>query len=300
MARFTPARTATIAAVSLLIAASPLPQPTPTPTKTVQKEERVGAGEDQKTTAEGRPAKPATPAVNLPQTPDANEVRGHPTNEQGQPATPDWITRFTGVLALVAVLQFLAMMIQALYMRRGLSLTKEAADAARDSARVARDSLEISQRAQVSIENINLSKSAQWIDYELRNSGNLPATALAIKVSLDTPGQIAPPQQWMFCVKTDPSGLSLAPGEVSQQRYPSLRDVRNSDDIADSLSNLEGLQDGVRHATESALSSKRKTCLRFTIAISYLDGFGKQRTSWVWFIFDPAVGEFKPFGSRQE
>src|ERR1700736_5210248 len=109
---------ATIAvAALLLVAATPLPQLTPTTSKAAHKVERAGVSQTEPATAQGYPNNPATPTVNLTKTPNADEVAQHTTNNRGQPATPDWITLFTGVLATVAVLQFLAMMAQAFYMR---------------------------------------------------------------------------------------------------------------------------------------------------------------------------------------
>jgi hypothetical protein len=62
-------------------------------------------------------------------------------------SAPDWVTLFTGVLAVAAVLQFIVFCVQAAYMYRGLSLTKQAADAATRSVQIA-------NRARVRVEAV--------------------------------------------------------------------------------------------------------------------------------------------------
>jgi hypothetical protein len=76
------------------------------------------------------------------------DKKGHIKPPPVQPSkTPfDLIMVFTGVLALVAVLQFLAMVAQAKYMREGLADTKKAANAAKSAAETASGQLEAYER----------------------------------------------------------------------------------------------------------------------------------------------------------
>lgn len=183
----------------------------------------------------------------------------------------------------------------------GIRANVRTAKAAEEAAKIARDSLEISQRAQVSIENVRLGFGSRWVDYELVNSGKQPATGVAIGYFIGTNPEIIIPRPEMYYRSPDPLfGLVLAAGEAVPQRYPSLRDVRESNGPQDSAFGLAGLQEAVAKACGEALTPDSKVYLQFAILIAYWDGFGKERQSWRWFLYDPALSEFKPFGSRQD
>jgi hypothetical protein len=68
-------------------------------------------------------------------------------DSHGNESAPDWITLLTGVIAFTAVVQVIAMFVQARYMRQGLRLTKQAADAADASVKQAMDMARLDQRA---------------------------------------------------------------------------------------------------------------------------------------------------------
>jgi hypothetical protein len=103
---------------------------------------------------------------------------------------------------------------------RLLRVTNKAAVAATNSATNACESLEISQRVQVSIEGVAFGQGGR-IDYVLRNSGRMSETQVGIQVSLEKKADLKAPEGWKVIIKPDPMGISVAPGEVSPQSYPS-------------------------------------------------------------------------------
>jgi hypothetical protein len=90
------------------------------------------------------------------------------------------IANYTKWLAVLAAFQFLAMFVQAIFLRKTLGATKEAADAAKKSAEVAENALILLDRPYVFVfgvrefhldpDNLELS-----VDYEVANFGKTPA-----------------------------------------------------------------------------------------------------------------------------
>jgi hypothetical protein len=114
-----------------------------------------------------------------------NDARQNPSYA----TSPNWIIWLTAALVFVGVMQFFAMGLQAYYMCRALTITKEAADAATQSAKVAAQALHLSERAYMAIVHSDVvpdgtSHEAPWhITLTIMNVGHTLATKL--EISLD-------------------------------------------------------------------------------------------------------------------
>lgn len=296
-----------------VLSASPTPQPSQ---RGIEAGSREPAPKQNKSGQQERGSGTTTPAVDIaplvaPSRP-AQEASAAPSGNQTEKGEPNtiseerfrfeslklsrkiiWLTTVLAAVNGVEVFLFLFTMLA----------TVRAANAAKESANTARKSLEISQRAQVSIESVNLSRGCQWINYELRNSGSLPATKVTVRHFIGTKPDIAMPTRWklqMSYAEPEPPGFSLAPNEISAERYPSLRNVKDSADVKDSAFDLAGLEESVREHVERALTLDNKLYLQFGVSVAYFDGFEQKRTSWVWLVYDLAIGEFRRFASRQD
>jgi len=99
------------------------------------------------------------------------------------------IAKYTGFLALLAFLQFIAMAIQAGFLSKTLGATKEAADAAKKSADVAEKALTLVERPYVfvhSISKFHMSKNINpAITYEVANFGKTPAIIQCAQAALE-------------------------------------------------------------------------------------------------------------------
>jgi hypothetical protein len=91
-------------------------------------------------------------------------------------------------IAVLSYFQFRATHRQAAYMERGLAMSDKAATAAADSAKIARDTLVITQRADLKISSVNwnskgLFDSAAVVTLTITNYGNTQATAVLPRLS---------------------------------------------------------------------------------------------------------------------
>jgi len=92
--------------------------PTPTPGKPIRKPESVSSGKSKEAESDHAPTEPPV-AVGQSNTPPCDKRAADRSSEQGNKSTQDhWITWFTGVLAVVAVFQFGAMIAQFVAARR--------------------------------------------------------------------------------------------------------------------------------------------------------------------------------------
>jgi hypothetical protein len=166
--------------------AQPLPPPIPTPGEQSEPEQHPTTQDTQTRQSNQQPPEEPIPMVKQPEAPQnnakANEARQNPTHT----TTPDWITWLTAALVFVGVMQFSAMCVQAYYMRRGLRVTQQAADAATRSAEVAVQALHLSERAYIAIVHADVvpdgtSHEAPWhITLTIMNVGHTLATMLEI------------------------------------------------------------------------------------------------------------------------
>ena len=128
------------------------PNPIPGPAKASEKEKKLRKDKTQITDKDDRPTEKPPPTINLPTTPIIGKQDRDPSNNKENPSSPNWwIAAFTGVLALAALVQLFVYGRQARYMRAGLKLTRQAADAATKGAGVAESSLKVVQRAWLAV-----------------------------------------------------------------------------------------------------------------------------------------------------
>jgi hypothetical protein len=169
-----------------------------------------------------------------------------------------FITLFTGVLAVVAILQWLAMRKQSQHMRDGLVATNKAADAAKESA-----------NALISAERAFLLTSLDWIpgysslSYDREGIGTTSARVRLCCINAGrTPGQILEGKAGMMILDALPKALDFT---NAKERLAAKGPIRVGDS---KLWEVTVQCDGIADPTH------------FTVVfgvIPYLDIFGKQR-----------------------
>jgi len=149
---------------SLLVGQSPPPPPTPTETS----EEKQDAGHSEYSNSDLLKQLIAATEENR----KAVERQSRENSEQS--ANDWWIVWFTGALTFVGIVQLIAMFRQAGYMKEGLRLTEQAADAATQSVKVL-------NRARIVIDKFKFSdevyapKADFGFKYALVNKGHTTA-----------------------------------------------------------------------------------------------------------------------------
>ena len=199
-------------------------------------------------------------------------------------STDWWIVFFTGLLAVVAVLQFLAMHRQANYMRDGLALTKQSSDAATESARIAKATLELSQRADISIEKIEKVTTDDSFDRGFIT----PSTVLTISAKNHgrTRGNDASTKVFVGTNAREPR---LVGAEISQTIIPPETTVHIL--LTQANTWLEPPE-----FTELATFA---TCLVIRVEILYTDVFGTRHHTITTGEFHPHLGKTGGFIARQ-
>jgi hypothetical protein len=151
--------------------------PSPTPLKVGQEQQNASPAEPADSGPDrGVPnrstAQPALPVAPQPQA-EPTDGNNQPNNE----APEDWrIVWFTGILTLVAVLQFIAMIVQSKFMRDGLIETKKAAEAAKKSANAAKSTLRLN-RPWLITRDWEVRHEAPWVfvAFAIENTGTTTA-----------------------------------------------------------------------------------------------------------------------------
>lgn len=187
--------------------------PSPTPSVAAQEKQQHNSATSQ-------------PDIKSGQVTKENDCVENQSAQDDQESSPDWITRFTGMLAIVALLQLIAMVAQAIYMRRALRDGKKVAEAAKESAEAATqsvESLKILNRARINIEaiffeNVDDDKSETFrVKCKIRNSG---ATTGHIFRQLDSFFWRATnrelPEQPPYPTGGDPKDFDIAPNQLIQ------------------------------------------------------------------------------------
>jgi hypothetical protein len=149
-------------------------QPPPqAPSKTGQVKRNIHADENSKRNTDDKHAPKSGASINQNK-PDSSSAQKDSKGDQisdGSPLSNLLLVIFTGVLAILAILQFWAMHRQAEYMRRGLQISvkqarianrsalaaKASAEIAAQSAKLAEDTLHLTERADILVEWVRLS-----------------------------------------------------------------------------------------------------------------------------------------------
>jgi len=155
--------------------------------------------------------------------------------------------------------------------------------AIREQGRIANESLRISQRANLGIEDIRFEDGR--VKYRVRNSGH--TTATEINGGVYNLGTSAHVTHRILQLITDPFGRVMSPGESEEHEAPLIEPVRegvqpliSKQNIADAIAGKIPIQIGIAH--------------------TYMDGFDNQRTSWRFFLYEPELNRFRPHGARQD
>jgi hypothetical protein len=143
-----------------LFCAAQSPIPAPTPSETRQEPQTSASDSGDESAEQNQPTSAAMPTVNQTTTPKTGEITSDDSDEESKPPPSDrWLTWFTGTLAVVAVLQLVALVCQ---------------------GRQSQRTFEIGQRAYVTIQDVKIHQellpdSDPSVAIEYRNSGRTPA-----------------------------------------------------------------------------------------------------------------------------
>ncbi len=164
------------------------------------------------------------------------------------------------------------------------AVTKKAADAAKGSAVVAQQALEITNRARVSIEDVEISVGAAAVSFNLRNSGAVPATAIG----------------FLYHRGFDQSIYNISPETVYRApEIPGRGETLAAQESRPFQKQLVPLDQSPAGMEEIGEVMNGAVTVNVGIIVSYLDGFGKERTRWRWYSASGDPGKFKLFASRQ-
>jgi hypothetical protein len=209
---------ATVPVVIALLLQIPRPSqpPPPTPPKATQDKQRHEDAD--KSYVDAKKKTPRDTPATLPENISvgrSSERKNRTEDTKNEPA-PDWITRFTAVIAVAAIIQLYIYWKQAYYMRRSLEETKKAADAATKGADVAEKALRLSHRAYLGVGEFAFEFSAAEqmprITYVVINSGRTRAKLLK-STSTYTIGIPLPPDPLYANPIIDCAEMQVEPGQ---------------------------------------------------------------------------------------
>ncbi len=201
-----------------------------------------------------------------------------------------WTAIFTAVLALTTVVLAVVAAVQIEYLRRSDKTARISADAAADANRIAREQIEMTQRARVSILAMSVSRNVVFgkivVSCSLQNAGQLPASHVLICQAMTNGTDWHPPKRAELHIapQIEEMGLVFAPGET--EGWQEWREEF-------SVSDYEAAERG-------------EIWLRVRIIVSYFDGIGgdgnigRERTTWKWFQWHPETGAFQICSARQD
>jgi hypothetical protein len=195
----------------VVLMALPLPPPAPTPLEATQEVQHTTSNKQQATPAEISPTQPPAPMVELPKRPETSRADEEHREQQRHQATSDWITRFTGALVVVGLVQLVVIAVQAWLMRRTLHVTQQSADAATHSAHIAKQALQVSQRAYVTVDHWRMNDFAIGenpdITFDVINTGTTPAKIIDVRLDFLIAPQLPPTPQYGGHPRTIPGHL---------------------------------------------------------------------------------------------
>lgn len=169
--------------VLLAFCASASQRPTPTPGESGHKPQSKSQNKAEITDPRQGTPESASAAGAQPITVHCDFQTGNGSKDQQSKAAADWGTGwtaiFTGVLALVAALQWSAIRRQGEYMRAGLKETQIAAEAAKSSAETSEKALRLAHRAVVGFSECIIWVSGEIV-MDLKNEG--PTSARNVKI----------------------------------------------------------------------------------------------------------------------
>ena len=164
-------------AFACLITAQSQP-PSPAPAKPGQKEQPTNHNVKEKPKINERPTVETPAALSNQPSAQSNLISQYSaSNSQDKTSQDWWIRIFTGLLVIVGAIQIYVYWKQAGYMERTLGETKTATDAATKSANIAEQTLEISQRAYLTVGKPKVVLGGDGLEIPVRNYGHVPDCA---------------------------------------------------------------------------------------------------------------------------
>jgi hypothetical protein len=210
-----------------------------------------------------------------------NQAAENQSAKSSQESTDNRIIWLTGVIALAAVAQVWAMIRQARYMRRGLSVTIKAAKSARFSAIAAQNAVRLAERnaaitgrAVVLVESVTVAnrssevsqlESHNLIIFTLKNFGQTIAS------SVEFSGKMCGVCQWPF---PDVPTFNIAPQGAFSWATPKSLGAWIGDEI--NISAING----------------RRAWLEYSVIVTYIDAFEKKHTYHCEGRYEPALKQF--------
>lgn len=273
--------------VTALAAQSPPPPPSPTVTAKI--EHNVSRVENTQPEHTNSPSH-ISPTIINQATANTTQENTNPKRDTRQHTTPfNWsrlntalLTLFTGILAIVGFLQWRSMSKQAGYMRDGLKVTSEAADAAKKSA----EAVVITERAAVFVDSVigtppyaiggllgvgNLTVDSKVV-FTLKNSGRTIARAVKLVGVLTGVGNFP-------IDESPPKATIIAPQGTNSWTTKPLRDWPIDDEL------LKGINAGW-------------PVLQYKIDVTYADDF-KRYTYHCEGKYEPALQRFSITASSE-
>lgn len=255
--------------LTVLLAQSPSP---PSPTFTAQNFEQYAGSKRHDNRQANQPA--------LNQSPPHYEIGNNQDRQHRDETANETIAKFTIVLAIVGLLQFVAMIAQAVYMHKGWKVTRDAADAARKSAdsatqavKYARETASKTERAVVVIESVvvgNRTSEVSGLDghnliiFTLKNFGQTIANSVKLT------GKMCGICQWPF---PDIPTSNIAPQGKFAWATTKAVGVWLGDDH--------------RHSV-----NERRAWLEYKITVTYVDVFENPHTYDCEGRYEPALKQF--------
>jgi hypothetical protein len=205
--------------VPLVCVAEQSPHPLPSPGKESQPIQNSSQDEQQKIDGNNRPTEQPSTFINQTETPQTTQVKPNRGSNPDQSTPDDWIVWLTGALVFVGITQVVVYVIQARYMSKGLDVTRQSAKAAQDSADaallgataakesavIARETLQVTQRAYLGVEvgdwrfKYNDAGIPIRIECVFYNSGATPAEVIGshfVVYEVDVIGKLPPPPDY--------------------------------------------------------------------------------------------------------
>ena len=215
-----------------LMLGSLLPPPAPAPPKAGQDKQHLAADKAADSNANGGPTKPSAPALDQQNAEPTNGPHKNEGDKHQDDSSSNWwgivnavlMVLFTGVLAAVAYLQWLAMREQGVHMRTGLALTQAAVNTAHESARIANQTLEHmrnEQRAWLTLFDAEISELTV---------GTKAKCKITIKNTGPSPGAVTG-REFIFCMAPPTEeGLEAVLRKLSNPPLKGLQHVVPPDD----------------------------------------------------------------------
>jgi hypothetical protein len=228
--------------------------------------------------------------------------RDQKNSESFNQSIREWARLVIEIAALIALVCYVGWTkVQAVANEKAARAAKESADAAIGADSIAQQTLEITNRADVNIENVIFEGwkigGIYKVSYILRNTGHITATGITESQPSVFYGpsltRISPHKRFFILPNKD-YGFSMGPGEIWK------RGIR--------LGVIPPIPKEIRHEVLKMILTRRKIeeaikgkmSLQILISVSYFDGFGNARSTWNLYSWDTLLRTVVRIQSGQE